>query len=92
MDDDQKWLQAAAGIEQDISYLKAAVGSGKRNGMLSGLEEEIQYLRVVLAVYKKNATMGVAWPHPDNLYCISTLPNGPRQASIAMRQEFKTAV
>lgn len=92
MNDDQKWLQAAAGIEQDIRYLKAAVGSRKRNGIPSVLEQEIQDLRVVLAVYKKNATMGVAWPHPDNLYCISTHPNGPRQASIAMRQDFKTAV
>ena len=26
MDDDQKWLEAAAGIEQDIRYLKAAMG------------------------------------------------------------------
>jgi hypothetical protein len=92
MNDDQKWLQAAAGIEQDISYLMAALGSDKWSGPLSGLEREIQYLRVVLAVYRKNATLGVAWPNPDDLYCISTLPHGSRQAATAMRRDFKTAV
>lgn len=92
MNNDQKWLQAAAGIEQDISYLKAAMGSGKCNASLSGLEQEIQHLRVVLAVYQKNAALGVAWPKPDDLYCIRTLPHGSRQASTAMRRDFKFAV
>jgi len=88
MDDDQKWLAAAAGIEQDIRYLKAAL----RAGTSTGLEQDIQYLKTVLAVYKKNAAKGVAWPNPDDLYCINILPFAPRQVSTAMRRDFKTAI
>lgn len=91
MDDDQKWLEAAAAIEQDISYLKAAMGDGKRNGMRSGLDQEILHLNVVLGVYRTNATSGVAFPNPDDLFCISTLPYGARQAATATRRSFKTA-
>jgi hypothetical protein len=82
MDDDQKWLQAAAGLEADILYLKAA--------SLTSLENEIQQLRMALAVYKKNAATGVAWPSPDDLYCINALPYGARVAT-ATRRCFKTA-
>ena len=88
MDDDQKWLAAAAGIEQDIRYLKAAM----RAGTTATLEQDIHYLRTVLAVYKKNAAKGVAWPNPDDLYCINILPFAPRQVSTAMRRDFKTAI
>ena len=90
MDDDQKWLEAAAGIEQDIFYLKAAMGS-KWNEPSTGLDQDIQYLNVILAVYKKNAATGVTWPNPDDLYCISPLPYGPRQVATATRPDFKTA-
>ena len=55
MDDDQKWLEAAAAIEQDIHYLKAAMGDGKRNGVPSGLDREILHLKVVLGIYRTNA-------------------------------------
>ncbi|HZI58893.1 MAG TPA: hypothetical protein VFF39_19070 [Verrucomicrobiae bacterium] len=88
MDDDQKWLAAAAGIEQDIRYLKKAM----RAGTNATLEQDIHYLRTVLAVYKKNAANGVAWPNPDDLYCINILPFAPRQISTAMRRDFKTAI
>jgi hypothetical protein len=91
MDDDQKWLEAAAAIEQDITYLKAAMGDGKRNGIPSGLEQEIRHLNVVLGVYRANATSGIAFPNPDDLFCISAMPHGARQAATATRRSFKTA-
>jgi hypothetical protein len=91
MDNDQKWLEAAAAIEQDITYLKAAMGDGKRNGIPSGLDQEILHLNVVLGIYQTNAASGVAFPNPDDLFCISALPYGARQASTATRRGFKTA-
>jgi hypothetical protein len=90
MDDDQKWLEAAAAIEQDICYLRAAMATGKRNGIPS-LDKEISKLKLVLGIYRKNASAGVAFPNPDDLYCISALPQNARQASTAMRRSFKTA-
>ncbi len=74
MDDDQKWLEAAAAIEQDISYLRAAMADNKRNGIPLGLEQEILQLNVVLGIYRTNAANGVMFPHPDNLFCINNLP------------------
>ena len=71
MNDDQKWLEAAAAIEQDIIYLKAAMADAKRNGMLLGLGQEILQLNVVLDVYRMNAASGVGFPHSDVLFCIS---------------------
>jgi len=91
MDDDQKWLEAAAAIEQDIHYLRTAMGEGKGNGIPSGLEQEILQLKVVLGVYRKNATHGVVFPHPDDLYCISALPYGAQAASTAVRRDYKVA-
>jgi hypothetical protein len=73
MDDDQKWLEAAAAIEQDIIYLKTAMGDSKRNGIPLGLEQEILQLNVVLGIYRTNAANGVAFPNPDNLFCINNL-------------------
>jgi hypothetical protein len=92
MDDDQKWLAAAAGIEQDISYLKAAMHADKSDGTYASLAQDIQYLKTVLAVYRKNAANGVAWPNPDDLFCIHTLPFAPQQISTATRRDFKTAI
>ena len=83
MDDDQKWLEVAAAIEQDIIYLKAAMADAKRNGMLLGLEQEILQLNVVLGLYRTNASSGVAFPHPDDLFCISNLSYGATEASKA---------
>jgi hypothetical protein len=91
MDDDQKWLEAAAGIEQDIGYLKAAIGSSLMSGIHSMLEQDIQRLKTVLSVYRKNAAKGIAWPRPDDLFCIQTLPYGAQQISTATRRDFKTA-
>jgi hypothetical protein len=88
MNDDQKWLEAAAGIEQDILYLKAALGAGE---MLHGLEKEIKCLKVALAVYKKNAAAGIPWPSPDDLFCISSASCVPLQVSTGMRRDFKIA-
>ncbi|HET9180625.1 MAG TPA: hypothetical protein VFP59_00710 [Candidatus Angelobacter sp.] len=61
MDDYQKWLEAAAGIEEDIHYLKASL-----------TDQDLTSLQITLAVYLKNARTGVAWPKPDDLYCIET--------------------
>lgn len=91
MDDDQKWLEAAAAIEQDIHYLQAAMGGGKRSGILSGLEQEILQLNLVLGVYRKNAAQKVVFPHPDDLYCISTLPHGAQATSTATRRDYRIA-
>jgi len=91
MDDDQKWLEAAAAIEQDIRYLRAAMGERKRNGIPSSLEQEILQLKVILGVYRKNAAQGVVFPHPDDLYCISALPHGAQAASTVTRRDYKVA-
>jgi len=91
MDDDQKWLEAAAGIEQDIGYLKAAISSSLMSGVYSVLEQDIQSLKTVLSIYRKNAAKGVAWPRPDDLFCIQTLSYGAQQISTATRRDFKTA-
>ncbi|MBZ5490063.1 MAG: hypothetical protein LAO76_03915 [Acidobacteriia bacterium] len=74
MDDNQKWLEAAAAIEKDITYLKAAMADAERNGIPLGLDQEILQLNVVLGIYRTNSANGVAFPHPDNLFCISDLP------------------
>lgn len=91
MDDDQKWLEAAAAIEQDIRYLQTAMGEGKRNGIPSGLEQEILQLNVVLGVYRKNAAHKVVFPHPDDLYCINSLPCDAQAASTATRRDYRIA-
>jgi hypothetical protein len=91
MDDDQKWLEAAAGIEQDIGYLKAAMGASLSSEAPFRLEQDIQRLKTVLSVYRKNAAKGVAWPKPDDLFCIQAVPYGVQQVSTATRRDFKTA-
>ena len=90
MDDDQKWLEAAAGIEHDILYLRAALRA-TRNQAARSLEKDIEQLKLALAIYKKNAASGVAWPSPDDLFCIGDFSCGPQQVSTAMRRDFKTA-
>jgi hypothetical protein len=87
MDDDQKWLAAAAGIEQDILYLRTA--SAKGGGAVS-LAKDIERLKIALAVYKRNASTGVPWPSPDDLFCIDSF-SSPQQVSTAMRRDFKLA-
>ena len=91
MDNDQKWLEAAASIEQDISYLKAAMADAKRNGIPLGLEQDILQLNVVLGIYRTNAASGVAFPQPDDLFCISNLSYGTTQMATATRRNFKAS-
>ena len=88
MNDNQKWLEAAAAIEQDIIYLKAAMADAKRNGIPLGLGQEILQLNVVLDVYRMNAANGVAFPHPDVLFCISNLPYGVTETSKVERRDL----
>ena len=61
MNDDQKWLEAAAALEQDILYLKAA---SRSSALPHGLDQEIGYLKVAVGVYRKNAAAGVAVAEP----------------------------
>lgn len=89
MDDDQKWLEAAAGIQEDIYYLQAALKGCYANDAQPGIENDIQCLTMALAVYRKNAAAGVPWPSPDDLFCIQSLPHGAQQISTATRRDFK---
>jgi hypothetical protein len=67
------------------------MSDGKRNGIPSRLDQEILHLKVVLGVYRTNAASGIAFPNPDDLFCINNLPYGARQASTTTRRSFKTA-
>jgi hypothetical protein len=87
MNDDQKWLEAAAGIEQDIVYLRNA--AAKNGGLLSFIND-IERLKIALEVYRSNASTGVPWPSPDDLFCIDSF-SSPQQVSTAMRRDFKLA-
>jgi hypothetical protein len=88
MNDDEKWLEAAAGLEQDILYLKAALQAGT-NDSEQNLMQGIERLQIVLAVYKRNAAGGIPWPSPDDLFCISSLSCA--QVTTGMRHHFKFA-
>ena len=90
MDNDQKWLEAAAAIAQDIIYLKAAMADARRNGIPLGLEQDILQLNVVLGIYRTNAASGVAFPQPDDLFCISNLSYGTTQMAHT-RRNFKAS-
>ena len=92
MDDDQKWLEAAAAIEQDIYYLRKALCACDKRGGATSLQQDIKQLKIVLSVYKNNAASGASWPSPDDLYCIETIPCVPHQVATATRRSFKTAV
>lgn len=89
MDDDQKWLEAAAAIERDILYLKSAM-AGTWNQSFPGLAQDIQHLQLVQSIYRKNAALGVAWPNPDDLYCIRFFFQDQLPAT-EIRQDFKFA-
>jgi hypothetical protein len=81
MNDSQKWLEAAAGIEQDIEYLKKSLGT-----------QDLTSLQVALSVYIANARTGVAWPNPDDLYCIRTTSAGSQTfVSTETREDHKVA-
>ncbi|HEX2327944.1 MAG TPA: hypothetical protein VHN74_04430 [Candidatus Angelobacter sp.] len=75
MNDNQKWLEAAAGLAQDMEYLKGALSPADR-----------QNLQMAMTVYRQNAKNGVPWPSPDTLYCIQNLHMGSKmQLSTAVR-------
>ena len=81
MDDNQKWLEAAAGIEEDIHYLKNSLSA-----------QDLTSLQIALAVYLKNARTGVAWPRPDDLYCIETHGSeSQRFVATETRADYKLA-
>jgi hypothetical protein len=81
MDDHQKWLEAAVGIEEDIRYLNASLNP-----------RDLGSLQTALAVYLKNAHSGVAWPRPDDLYCIQELgPESHGVVATATRPDYKLA-
>jgi len=89
MDDHQKWLEAAAGLEQDILYLEAAHRDAEARAT-SDLARDLERLRVALSVYQKNAATGAPWPSPDDLFCINSF-SSPKQVSTAMRRDFRLA-
>jgi len=80
MNDSQKWLQAAAGIEQDLAYLSAAL-----------TQRDIENLRIALAVYRKNAAAGIPFPSPDDLFCIERVAAAQQGVQTEMRRSFRTA-
>lgn len=81
MDDFQKWLEAAAAIEEDIQYLKHSL-----------TPRDLETLEIALSVYLKNARTGVAWPKPDDLYCIQALGSESRTVvSTETRADYKLA-
>lgn len=81
MNNSQKWLEAAAGIEEDIQYLKGSLA-----------EHELAALQIALGVYLKNARTGVAWPKPDDLYWIEAPCCGPQTAvCCGIRPDYKIA-
>lgn len=88
MNDDQKWLDAAVALEQDILYLQSA---SRASDTPEILENEIECLRVAQTVYKKNAAAGTPWPSPDDLFCIDTFPSAPSQVFTSTRRDFKFA-
>ena len=91
MDDNQKWLEAAAAIEKDIIYLKAAMADAERNGIPLGLEQEILQLNFVLDIYRTNSANGVAFPHADDLFCIDNLAIDATEMPKAAPRGLKTS-
>jgi hypothetical protein len=81
MNDSQKWLEAAAGIEQDLAYLQQDLE-----------ESDLEQLKIALAMYRGNAASGVPWPSPDDLYCIEPLPYGSKTLiATETRRDFRLA-
>lgn len=69
MTDNQKWLDAAAGLEQDIVYLKSALVTAPTQA-LPTLKKGIERLRLAVAVFRKNAAAGMRWPAGAELFSI----------------------
>lgn len=88
MNDDEKWLEAAAGLEEDILYLKTALPTTASHAV-PDLQKSIEYLQMALAIYQKNAAAGIPWPGPDDLFCINIFSSA--QVTTGMRRHFKFA-
>ncbi len=88
MNDNEKWLEAAAGLEEDITYLKAALQSASGHAV-PGLKKGIERLKLAVAVFQNNAAAGISWPSPDDLFCIDVL--SAAQVTTGMRRQYKIA-
>ena len=88
MKDDQKWLEAAAGLEQDILYLKAALVTATSHAV-PGLKNGIERLKLAVAVFKNNAASGMSWPSSEDLLSIDLHSHAPLTAGI--RRQLKLA-
>jgi hypothetical protein len=78
MTDNQKWLEAAAGLEQDIVYLKSALVTATSQAVPM-LKKGIERLRLAVAVFRSNAAAGMRWPSGAELLSIDL------QSSTALR-------
>ena len=88
MNDDQKWLEAASGLEQDILYLKAALVTATSHAV-PGLKNGIEQLKLAVAVFRNNAASGMSWPNPDCLFSIDLRSHASVTAGI--RRPLKMA-
>ena len=69
MTDNQKWLEAAAGLEQDIVYLKSALVTATSQAM-PALKKSIERLKLAVDVFRSNAAGGMRWPSGAELFSI----------------------
>ena len=69
MTDNQKWLEAAAGLEQDIVYLKSALVTATSQAV-PVLKKGIERLRLAVTVFRSNAAAGMRWPSSAELLSI----------------------
>jgi len=69
MTDHQKWIEAAAVLEQDIAYLKSALVTATSQAV-PVLKKGIERLRLAVAVFRSNAAAGMRWPSGAELLCI----------------------
>jgi len=88
MTDHQKWLAAAAGLEQDIVYLKSALVTATSQAAPT-LKKGIEQLRLAVAVFRSNAAAGRRWPSGAELFSIDLHSSASMNAE--MRQLCRTA-
>ncbi|HET9837089.1 MAG TPA: hypothetical protein VFR84_02565 [Candidatus Angelobacter sp.] len=88
MNHNEKWLAAAAGLEEDILYLRAALQSASRHAA-SGLRQSIERLQLAVAVFQENAASGMQWPSRDQLFSIHLRPCAA--VTTGLRRPFKFA-
>jgi hypothetical protein len=88
MNDNQKWLEAAAGLEEDILYLKSALATTTSQAV-PNLKRGIARLKTAVTVFRNNAAIGMRWPTRDDLFSID-IPSAA-QFQTGRRRHFKTA-